>query len=1064
MKPICIHLLGRLAVEREGEMITRFPTYKTGALLALLAWRRGEMLSREQVVDMFWPDADLEAGRQSLRTALTAIRRLLDGGGKDASLITADHWWIGLNAAVNTDVAQLNETARQMQRLHAPQQRVLLLKEAQKIYAGELLPALYEEWILGAREQCAAQMRQMLLQGADDFESLGDLAEAAQTLQQVIALDVLDAELHLRLMRLYSDMHRPDKVQQQYNALLDVINRFELPALSEEQNNRIFRLLNASSAEESAPASTLPPTFTLFFGREAELQKLEGWLHPQGGAVLVSVTGPGGAGKTRLAIEAARRFSPLFNGEVYFVSLEKADAPASILRLTADALHIPVHPFDNLKQRLLKALSSRPLLLILDNLEHLQEDFPAEISLLIMEIAGAGQRLRCLVTSRRRLQVTGEHLLPLSHLSFPPEDAPEEDLLQYDAVQLFVNRAQAVSPELPLGEGQMLAVSRLCRQLEGWPLALEMAAGWSSLLTPEQIAHRFQNVLLAEAPPASQSDRHATMQQVVQWSFSLLEGRLQRILVRMAVFQGGCTVDAIAAVVLKEEEEKAEEKALHSLHALCDRSLISLSRGCDSMRFQLPAPIRSYARHRLESDAAECILLQQAHLEYYAKLAEKANTLLHGTEGVQWKNRLQEENLNFQRALEFVMQQQTGAAGSLVLALAHYWEINGNWSEGLQWIERALVLTETGQNAQTRASLCCHAAMLCMRLGKLNQAEAYLHASEEGEVEEHAARLEAQRLLIRARIADRRGDLAAAEQILQKALERLKENSSPVRAECLNLMGVICYHKGEYARAAEYYQQALQHWQAAGYERGTASVLINLGLLDWLQQDLQSAEVRFQSALKILEKYQDRQSLQSCLLNLGNLAAERGEYAETERRYEQSRKIAESIGDRMGAAAALNNMGIALLRQQEYGRAMLAIEQALHLYREINNWPGIGLALFNTGVIALETANLSLAQSRLAEALVIQQERGDRRGTAETCEAAARLLFAMGSREAAGKMLGCARRLRSELNIPVPLPEKEKQAALLQALQQEFDAEQLQHLITEGELLEPEEAFELLNR
>ena len=483
--PWRIELLGWLRAEQGERVVTRFVTRKTAALLACLALWPRRAHAREELIDRLWPDADLDAGRQRLRQALTSLRRQLEPPGTPrGGVLIADRTHCRLNPdAISTDVADFEAACRAGR-----------LSEALAQYHGDLLPGFYEDWISDERERLAAR--------AD---------EIAQRLEQ-------------------SDGDR---------VLIDP------PA-------------TAPVIAAATPSVHLPLQFTRFFGREEERARIGGLLS---GHRLVTLTGPGGAGKTRLAIEVARRQTE--RGLIAFVGLAALTDGTRIAEAAAEALRLPPEDHRPDLDRLADALAAQPTLLVLDNAEHLA----AQAGPMALALLSRVPSLHLLVTSRRRLHIAGERRSsPSLPFRFPRMAAPWSRSRRLTPCGCSWTVRQAVRPDFQVTARNAADVGALCRRLEGSPLALELAAARAAALVPAQMLDKLaQRFALLATTRADKDARHRSLWAAIAWSEDLLSAPLRHFWRSLCVFRGSFTAEAAAAVTGEDRRAGGLDTAARAL-------------------------------------------------------------------------------------------------------------------------------------------------------------------------------------------------------------------------------------------------------------------------------------------------------------------------------------------------------------------------------------------------------------------------------------------------------------------------------------------------------------------
>jgi predicted ATPase/DNA-binding SARP family transcriptional activator len=726
-----IELLGSLRAVGTGTLhgreITRFRTQKTAALLAFLAFGRTRDHSRESLIGMLWPDCDEAAGRNSLSASLSALRRDLEplnARVPSGSVVKADRASVGLCAdCVSTDVFQFERALRDSETLEgAP--RVAALTRAVELYHGPLLPGFNEEWVAAEQRRLEEAYFRALRRLLVELKKGGETARAIQFAERGVALDPSREEAHRDLIGLYTVVGQISAARRQFRELErqleadGAVPSANTRRLMEEVERRAQTVTtsparastaaetphNASSlmpetAPEPLPAPSKPRVFlpsgwTRFFGRESEISRLVELLSTPD-VRLVTLTGPGGSGKTRLSIEAARRLAPGFDGSIYFVALADLQDANLLAEAVRDALRAhgagqsgaPSAPTPT--EDVAAMLSGTSSLLLLDNFEQIVDGGCEWVS----ELLAMLPQLQILVTSRRRLNARAEREFVVLPLPTPRQaalhlDTPEA-LAQYHSVQLFSDRAQAVRPDFAITCANSSIVAQLCRRLDGIPLAIELAAARSKVLTPAQMLQRLERSLDVLATNHKDVEaRHGSLRATMAWSFDLLPPELRPFWLKLSAFRGGWTLESAEIV--------AEEGfALDYLEALQECSLVAaeetaLSDGGE-MRFRMLETLREFAQEQLQDgDRAR---VEERYAGYFVRLAEEAEPHLRGPEQASWLERLEREQDNFRAVLSWSLERDPALALRLGAALGPFWETRGHYAEGRSWLERALLAT-----------------------------------------------------------------------------------------------------------------------------------------------------------------------------------------------------------------------------------------------------------------------------------------------------------------------------------------------------------------------------------
>ncbi|HEU4752797.1 MAG TPA: BTAD domain-containing putative transcriptional regulator, partial [Armatimonadota bacterium] len=540
---IRIELFSGLKV-REGErVVARFPTRKTASLLGFLAYYSRHRHPREVLIELLWPESDLDAGRKSLGVALSALRQVLELGREESGrVLLADRLTVQLSPErVTTDVAELEAALAAATRARDPAERESRLLRAVELYTGELLPGLYEEWIPREGEWLRDRVLDALTELARLAERDGRTEAALAHTRRAVALDPIREETHREMMRLLGGLGRVPEALRQYRDMEEILRReleIHPSAVSRElaealRSGRVSTLHTDHRPPPPEPtAPRLPAYWTSFLGRAEEMDALREALRP-GEARVVTLTGPGGSGKTRLAREAAQAVAEWYSGAAWFVALaDLADAerlPGAIAR----SIDAPLGQGTNPLAATIEILAGRPALLVLDNFEQLLPSGAAYLRSLLERLPA----LVCLITSRRRVGLTGERELAVSPLAAA------------ESVQLFLDRARSARPDFQLTPQNRQAVLTLCERLEGVPLALELAAARARVLTPEQMLEQLaaQPLQLLHAN-GDREARHRSLDAAVGWSYRLLPGRTRLFFAALSVFHGGWSLEAAEAV------------------------------------------------------------------------------------------------------------------------------------------------------------------------------------------------------------------------------------------------------------------------------------------------------------------------------------------------------------------------------------------------------------------------------------------------------------------------------------------------------------------------------------
>ncbi len=666
---------------------------------------------------------------------------------------------------------------------------------------------------------------------------------------------------------------------------------------------RVFQITAPGLRSEFPPLKTLdirrnnlPAQPTPLVGRERELEEVLALLR-RSYVRLLTFTGPGGTGKTRLGLQAAAELTDEFEDGVFFVALAAVADPTLVAPAITRTLGLTESGSQTAEELLEDYLRDRQVLLVLDNFEQVLES-----ASLLDALLSAAPGLKVLATSRTALRLYGEHEFPVPPLSLPDTGSlpPVEHLTRYEAVRLFVDRARAIRPDFSLTEENAPAVIEICSRLDGLPLAVELAAARIKLLSPQAMLSRLDNRLkLLTGGARNLPERQRTLRNAIAWSYEMLDEGEETLFARLAVFSGGSTLEGIEAVCDPRGDLAVD--ALEGVSSLLDKSLLRQEEGQGAEpRFMMLETIREFALEKFEeSDDSESI--KGAHAEYFLALAEQAEPKLWGPEDAAWLDRLEREHDNMRaalsRALDFELAEP---ALRLAGALRWFWNMGGYYGEGRSWLEAALA-KEGWDSAWARAKVLEGVGWLANQQGDLDRAEATaeegLKLSAEAGLGEVVA-ADFQNVLGYA--ATHRGEYERATKLLEKglALHRAAKDTRGVAWSLGNLANVSS-DRGNYERAKELYEEGLALSRDLGGAELLGAYLISLGDEYLLEGNLGRATELNEEAVELYRKRGRRGLLQIALDNLGWAALIRGDHQKAEALHEESLVLCRELGDKL---------------------------------------------------------------------------------------------------------------------------------------------------------------------
>jgi predicted ATPase/DNA-binding SARP family transcriptional activator len=1064
-----VRLLGQFDVRLDGRPVD-LASRPAQSLLAYLLLTAGTPHRREQLAALFWPDTTDANARSNLRHALWRLRSALDlqsspdpelgelpeaGGG----FIIADPQTVAFNLQsdywLDVDV---------LQQEFSGDWPVEALVEAVAVYNGDLLPGFYADWVDLERGRMRAALDRQMQLLMDRLVSDSRWADVLHCGERWIALGGAPEPAFRALMTAYAGLgdmaglattyHRCENALQselavepstQTRTLFEQLSRGGGPAAPaptpapSDGALAASRALTTEPAPRPSPPHNLPGHSTPFVGREETLDEIARRLDDPA-CRLLTLCGPGGIGKTRLGLQAAQGQIGKHPDGVFYVPLAPVGSADLIIPAIAGAISFSFYGGTDPGEQLLGYLRDKHMLLLLDNFEHLVDGAG-----LIAELLEKCPGVRCLVTSRERLNLHSEWLVTVEGLSVP-EPERINGVEQYSAIQLFVQSARRVQAAFTLGENDRLHAVRLCRLVEGMPLAIELASAWLRTISVHEIVREIERSLdFLSTTMRDLPQRHRSLRAVFDHSWDLLGESERQAFQRLSVFRGGFQ---------RESAEAVADASLVTLSALMDKSLLRRSA---SGRYEIHELLRQYARDKLAGSDEEA-LIRERHLAYYLKLAEAAEPELRQAGQLDWLSRLDLEHDNLRVALKWAKTNEQFEEGlRLAAALSRFWYLHGYWNEGREWLAVLLDLTRDGPADR---------AMQSARVRALNGA-AWLEDESGDDIP-----LYKQSLGLCHEIGDRwsagfamrglgavemaRGDDTRAREWLLQSLAAFEEvNDGWGAALAKYNLGWLALNAEENAQRARYWDESLAGFRRAGDRWGMAVTLGALSYTARFTGDYKGAAEKSAESLALFKALGDRAGMAESLARLASVAYRRSDYQQATELYEASVTLKKELGDYWGAGEIMGVLGLVAAYQGDYARATELLEasirenesmsgllnfvylksylamtaffearieratalwqETLAFYREQGDRGALAYSLYGLGVAALARGEIDRATAQLQESYDLSQGLGDKRGISMALHGLGKVARAQGDPERARSCFQQAITLRKEM-------------------------------------------------
>jgi predicted ATPase/DNA-binding SARP family transcriptional activator/Tfp pilus assembly protein PilF len=986
MTKLSIRLLGPLQVTLDGQPLTDFATDKARALLAYLAVESDHSQRRDTLAGLLWPEHPQRQARQSLRQTLVRLRQALgDDQERGEPFLLSDRETVQFNSGSDhwLDVASFTVLTQDCKghRHRRPGLCLLCLRRmarAVELYQGDFLAQFFlrdseafEEWATLTREWLRREAVEALAHLARYHERRGDYAQARAYARRQVELEPWREESHRHLMRLLALDGQRSAALAQYQMCCQTLAQDLAVEPADETTALYERIQAGEDLDSAAPLHNLPASPAPFVGRETELAHLAGRLADPA-CRLLTIVGPGGIGKTRLALQAAADQIGIFAHGVAFVSLASVNSPDLLAPAIAGALGFSLQGQDP-REQLVNRLRDREMLLVLDGMEHLVGD----VGLLVDTLRRAPDVI-LLVTSRERLSLQEEWVYVLEGLTCPQGTSwSDEKPEAFSAVELFRQRATQADQRFSLTKDTAPHVVRICQLVEGMPLGVELAAAWAATRSCEEMAQAIERNLDALTTPLRNvPQRQRSVRATFDHSWSLLSGDECRVFEGLSVFRGGFSGAAAAQVVGASPGQLA---------ALLNKSLL---RKDGSGRYAVHELLRQFAAEKLHVSEQEA-QLRDKHCRYYAQFLHQREDALQKREDQAIPDQVAREIGNVRAAWDWaVARARWDEVGKSLKGVWLFYLIRGPLQVGgelLQAAETRLREWLAGQEGEGQKEVLVLARLLVAQAHLHNRQALYDRAAEMGQAAAELARqagdagVEAQASVEWAESHCRRGAYEGARRLLEQALAQARiAQRSDVEAEALRQTGNTFLHVGDFDQARSYYEQALRICCESGDRPGEGAALYNIGcILTHLGRHAE-ARAHFEQDLAVYRDIGDQLNEAMVFNNLAEVVRLSGDPDGARFYYEQALQRFHESGAREGKAITLHNLGMFLGTLGDDERARAYCERSLDIRRQSGDQKGEAIVLAGLGLLALQRGNAEAALTYCQQALGIAEELGDR--------------------------------------------------------------------------------------
>ena len=986
-----IQLFGGFRVWQDQQDLTPAFTHlgKPKDLLKIFVLHPGRVFTRDELIEWLWPEYAALTAEANLRKRISELRQTLEpslprGDASQYILTRPNGYCFNSKASYTTDAQEFLqrwESGQKLERAGQIGQASREYEAAAALVQGDFLADdRYEDWAQELSREWEERVLTLFERLAGCYAHLGQYAQAIEQCQRGLQVRAWREGLHRQKMLYQYRASQHSEALQTYHACVQALQDHLQTKPGPETQTLYEQIVKREvSALLRAVLHNLPCPLTSFVGRERELREVKQLLAD---TRLLTLIGAGGSGKTRLALRLGMQILQEYPDGVWWVELAGLTDSQLVPQAVATVLGIRETAGQPLVATLAETLRAKNLLLILDNCEHLVR----ACAHLVNSLLQVCPQVQIVATSREVLGIVGETIWSVPPLITPTlRPLPALKILQqFEAVALFAERAKAIQPKFRLTAENAMSVSQICTDLEGMPLAIELAAARVKMLSVEQIAARLDDRfrLLTEGSRTA-LPQHQTLRATMDWSYHLLAEEERELLRRLSVFAGGFSLDELEAVCARKPLKSVLPRPLESdeildvLVHLVDKSLVIVEEMGKKARYRLLETVKQYAREKLR-ESGEAESAHERHLTYFTGLAEQMWEVLDTLDQPQWFDRLEMEHDDLRAALAWALERRkTEAALKMAKGLWRFWLDRGYVSEARDWLRRVL---DQGQGLRTE---------LYARV--LNGA---------------------------GRLACVQGDYATARTFHEQTLGIYQElgDKRGIASQYINL-GVIASYQSDHRLACSLYEKAVPIFRGVGNRVGLANALANLGAAACEQGDYALARARLEEALNLRREMGDQQSIADELAWLAFVDQQEGNYERAIALRRESLALYRALDIKRGVADALQSLGWIAFAQGDYPTAHTHYEEALVMHQELGNQKAVASLLISVADLAFHEGLLDRALRVYKESLALHHRMGIKDGLSRGLRGLGRIAAIQKRFERAVRLCGAAAALREASGV-----------------------------------------------